>query len=214
MSENQNKTRQPRQRAKPGVSKAATTVAKDPAVQTTQTEQDAAALKAKVDLEASAQGGAMSVTALAASGAASETAQVEQNSEALKAAGVQTELVNLLNPHAEQSSLVGAAAVVPVAAGQSLSVDAAGIMGALKVRAKSDIGFWRAGVQFHRLKETLVVVVEKETKEIPELLPKIHEPENVVFVTAERAGRIHKEPNLTSEYVDLDEVLTLVEIQQ
>lgn len=172
MSESQNKTRPSRQRAKQPAGAAATTVVKDPAIQTTQTEQ---------------------------------------NATALKAADVQTVLIN---PHADQSPQLNASAVVSGAAGQSLSIDAAGIMGALKVRAKSDKGFWRAGVQFHRLKETLVVVTQKETKDLPEVLPKVHEPENVVFVTAERAMRIHNEPNLTSEYVELDEVLTLVDMQQ
>ncbi|OEE50473.1 hypothetical protein [Vibrio anguillarum] len=87
---------------------------------------------------------------------------------------------------------------------------AVGIHGAFKVRAKSDQGFWRSGIQFLRNKETVLLVVD----EVPEDQPKTmaqedDEPELVLFVTAETAKRIHGEPNLVVEVVELADVIDL-----
>ncbi len=93
-------------------------------------------------------------------------------------------------------------------------VDAVGILGAFKVRAKSDDGFWRSGVQFHRLQEKLVLVVEQEPNASARISAKDHEPECVVFLSPEKAKRVHDEPHLTVELVELEDVLDLQDMQQ
>lgn len=82
------------------------------------------------------------------------------------------------------------------------------IRGAFKVRAKSDQGFWRAGIQFLRTKETALLVVD----EVPEDQPKTvaqedGEPELILFVTPQAAKRIHGEPNLIVEVVEVSDVI-------
>ena len=94
------------------------------------------------------------------------------------------------------------------------SVDAIGILGAFKVCAKSDVGFWRSGVQFHRLQEKLVLVVEQEPDAFARVHAKDHEPECVVFLSPEKAKRVHDEPHLTVEVVELEDVLDLQDMQQ
>ncbi|WP_240222863.1 hypothetical protein [Rheinheimera hassiensis] len=155
MSESQHKNSPARTRAKPGAAKA---VAKDPAVQTAQAEQDAAALKAKAESDALAQG-----EAKPASDAAVQAAQAEQ--------------------------------------------DAIYILGAFTARSKADAGFWRSGVQFHRLKETLVLVVEQEPDATAAVSAPDHEAELVVYLTAEKAERVHREPNLVIEDIDLEDLI-------
>lgn len=93
-------------------------------------------------------------------------------------------------------------------------VDAIGVLGAFKVCAKSDAGFWRSGVQFHRLQEKLVLVVEQEPDASARVHAKDHEPECVVFLSPEKAKRVHDEPNLTVEVVELEDVLDLQDMQQ
>lgn len=228
MSEGQNKTRPARQGAKKPAAAAATTVAKGPAIQTTQTEQDAAALKAKADLEASAQGKALSSNALAASGAVSQTTQTEQDAAALKAAATVVKDLAVQTTKAEQDEEAIKAAAATTAKTEletkvkdessalleANNVESDVIRGAFKVRAKSERGFWRCGVQFKRQQETLVLVVESEPSAVPGVHAKSHEPEDVVIVNSEKAMRIHNEPNLISEYVDLDDVIILDEMQQ
>lgn len=87
--------------------------------------------------------------------------------------------------------------------------DAVGILGGFRVRAKSDAGFWRSGVQFLRLQEKLVLVVDKEPHASARVHAKDHEPEFVVFLTAEKAKRVHSEPNLIIEEVELSDVLDI-----
>ncbi|MEZ8655692.1 hypothetical protein AB6D60_17050 [Vibrio splendidus] len=93
-------------------------------------------------------------------------------------------------------------------------VDAIGVLGAFKVCAKSDAGFWRSGVQFHRLQEKLVLVVEQEPDASARVHAKDHEPECVVFLSYEKAKRVHDEPHLTVEVVELEDVLDLQDMQQ
>lgn len=93
-------------------------------------------------------------------------------------------------------------------------VDAIGILGAFKVCAKSDAGFWRSGVQFHRLQEKLVLVVEQEPDASARVHAKDHEPECVVFLSPEKAKRVHDEPHLMVEVVELEDVLDLQDMQQ
>ncbi len=93
-------------------------------------------------------------------------------------------------------------------------VDAIGILGAFKVCAKSDAGFWRSGIQFHRLQEKLVLVVDQEPDASARVHAKDHEPECVVFLSPEKAKRVHDEPHLTVEVVELEDVLDLQDMQQ
>lgn len=90
-----------------------------------------------------------------------------------------------------------------------LSDRAVSVLGAFKVLAKSDGGFWRSGIQFHRQQETLVLVVGEEPHESARVHAKDYEPERVVFLSAEKAQRVHREPNLTIEDVELADVIEL-----
>ncbi|MBY8111731.1 hypothetical protein KW494_10250 [Vibrio fluvialis] len=90
-----------------------------------------------------------------------------------------------------------------------------GILGAFKVRAKSAQGFWRSGVQFLRTKETIVLVVDEEPKDQPEIVAQEGiEHELVLFMSKEKARRVHQEPNLVVENVELSEVLDLEDMAQ
>ncbi|TQP97130.1 hypothetical protein FLL77_11185 [Vibrio cholerae] len=104
---------------------------------------------------------------------------------------------------AKDESPMGAAVQLSVHAGRDLD-----IRGAFKVRAKSDQGFWRAGIQFLRAKETVLLVVDQ----VPEHQPKTvaqedGEPELVLFVAPQAAKRIHGEPNLVVEVVEVSDVI-------
>lgn len=171
MSENQNnKTRTASQRAKKPAAAAAKTVAKDPAIQTTQTEQDAAALKANADLAALVQG---------------------------NAAGSGPTIQEGKNEVGKSESKTGV---------DGAGHDAIAIVGAFTARSKSDAGFWRSGVQFHRLKETLVLVVEQEPDAVEGVPTPDHEAELVVYLTPEKAERVHREPNLVIEDIALEDL--------
>ncbi|MDF5005671.1 hypothetical protein P3596_02225 [Vibrio parahaemolyticus] len=87
-------------------------------------------------------------------------------------------------------------------------VDSLGILGAFKVRAKSDQGFWRSGVQFLRKKETIVLVVDEEPKDQPAVVAQEGiESELILFMSKEKAERVHREPNLVVEDVDVSDVI-------
>ncbi|HDZ3782030.1 TPA: hypothetical protein RSW66_003246, partial [Vibrio cholerae] len=82
------------------------------------------------------------------------------------------------------------------------------IRGAFKVRAKSDQGFWRAGIQFLRTKETVLLVVDQVPEDQPKTVTQEDgEPELVLFVTPQAAKRIHGEPNLVVEVVEVSDVI-------
>lgn len=86
----------------------------------------------------------------------------------------------------------------------------AGVLGALKVRSIADAGFWRCGVKFHRNKETLVLVVDGESQGQPAAVDaKDFPPEFVVFMSAEKAKRVHDEPRLVVETVELEDVIDI-----
>lgn len=90
-----------------------------------------------------------------------------------------------------------------------------GILGAFKVRAKSAQGFWRSGVQFLRTKETIVFVVDEQLKTKPETASfEGFDPECMVFMSQDLAKRVHQEPNLVVEDVELSEVLDLEDMAQ
>ncbi|HFG1617231.1 TPA: hypothetical protein ACGFX0_002122 [Vibrio cholerae] len=82
------------------------------------------------------------------------------------------------------------------------------IRGAFKVRAKSDQGFWRAGIQFLRTKETVLLVVDQVPEDQPKTVAQEDgEPELILFVTPQAAKRIHGEPNLVVEVVEVSDVI-------
>ncbi|MGL5665207.1 MAG: hypothetical protein ACRDD9_03660 [Shewanella sp.] len=85
--------------------------------------------------------------------------------------------------------------------------NALAIVGAFTVRAKADAGFWRSGVQFHRLTETLVLVVDDESAAKDGVHSPNHDAERVVLLTREKAERVHREPNLVVEDVDLETLI-------
>ncbi|HHY0562906.1 TPA: hypothetical protein ACVU5S_000229 [Vibrio parahaemolyticus] len=89
-------------------------------------------------------------------------------------------------------------------------VDSLGILGALKVRSKSNQGFWRSGVQFQRQKETILLVVDEEPKDQPEVIAQEGiESELILFMSKEKAERVHREPNLDVETVELSDVIDI-----
>jgi hypothetical protein len=83
------------------------------------------------------------------------------------------------------------------------------VLGTFKVRAKSADGFWRSGVQFHRIQEKLVFVVGEEPDAASRIHAKGYEPEHVVYLAVEKAKRVHSEPNLAIEEVELADVIDL-----
>ncbi|EMU9331772.1 hypothetical protein AAA806_002036 [Vibrio cholerae] len=86
--------------------------------------------------------------------------------------------------------------------------NAIGIISAFKVRAKSDQGFWRAGIQFLRTKETVLLVVDQVPEDQPKTVAQEDgEPELILFVTPQAAKRIHGEPNLVVEVVEVSDVI-------
>ncbi|WP_114794220.1 hypothetical protein [Vibrio cholerae] len=104
---------------------------------------------------------------------------------------------------AKDESPMGAAVQLSVHAGRDLD-----IRGAFKVRAKSDQGFWRAGIQFLRTKETVLLVVDQVPEDQPKTVAQEDgEPELVLFVTPQAAKRIHGEPNLVVEVVEVSDVI-------
>ncbi|PAR52825.1 MULTISPECIES: hypothetical protein [Vibrio] len=104
---------------------------------------------------------------------------------------------------AKDESPMGAAVQLSVHAGRDLD-----IRGAFKVRAKSDQGFWRASIQFLRTKETVLLVVDQVPEDQPKTVAQEDgEPELVLFVTPQAAKRIHGEPNLVVEVVEVSDVI-------
>ncbi|EOW9277938.1 TPA: hypothetical protein PX780_000780 [Vibrio cholerae] len=122
----------------------------------------------------------------------------EQNAQMT---GSQTEVKQ--DEEAKDESPMGAAVQLSVHAGRDLD-----IRGAFKVRAKSDQGFWRAGIQFLRTKETVLLVVDQVPEDQPKTVAQEDgEPELVLFVAPQAAKRIHGEPNLVVEVVEVSDVI-------
>ncbi|EOW9140945.1 hypothetical protein ACN1TK_003502 [Vibrio cholerae] len=122
----------------------------------------------------------------------------EQNAQMT---GSQTEVKQ--DEEAKDESSMGAAVQLSVHAGRDLD-----IRGAFKVRAKSDQGFWRAGIQFLRTKETVLLVVDQVPEDQPKTVAQEDgEPELVLFVSPQAAKRIHGEPNLVVEVVEVSDVI-------
>lgn len=76
------------------------------------------------------------------------------------------------------------------------------VLGAFIVSAKSEQGFWRAGIKFERKKKTLLVVYEFDGELIEADVDDIKHDE-VIYIGKEKAARIHREPNLVIEDVEL-----------
>lgn len=81
------------------------------------------------------------------------------------------------------------------------------ILGAFTVRAKTDAGFWRSGVQFHRLSETLVLVVDGDHVGQNDVSTLEHDAERVVCLSREKAQRVHSEPHLVVVDVELEDLI-------
>ncbi|EGR4491508.1 hypothetical protein DDM78_10555 [Vibrio cholerae] len=126
----------------------------------------------------------------------------EQKSEQdAQMTGSQTEVKQ--DEEAKDESSMGAAVQLSVHAGRDLD-----IRGAFKVRAKSDQGFWRSGIQFLRTKETVLLVVDQVPEDQPKTVAQEDgEPELVLFVSPQAAKRIHGEPNLVVEVVEVSDVI-------
>lgn len=130
--------------------------------------------------------------------ASADEQKSEQNAQMT---GSQTEVKQ--DEEAKDESPMGAAVQLSVHAGRDLD-----IRGAFKVRAKSDQGFWRAGVQFLRTKETVLLVVDQVPEDQPKTVAQEDgEPELVLFVAPQAAKRIHGEPNLVVEVVEVSDVI-------
>ncbi|ANR86414.1 hypothetical protein BBB50_01440 [Vibrio cholerae 2740-80] len=130
--------------------------------------------------------------------ASADEQKSEQNAQMT---GSQTEVKQ--DEEAKDESPTGAAVQLSVHAGRDLD-----IRGAFKVRAKSDQGFWRAGIQFLRTKETVLLVVDQVPEDQPKTVAQEDgEPELVLFVTPQAAKRIHGEPNLIVEVVEVSDVI-------
>ncbi|AOW81466.1 hypothetical protein [Vibrio mimicus] len=130
--------------------------------------------------------------------ASADEQKSEQNAQMT---GSQTEVKQ--DEEAKDESPMGAAVQLSVHAGRDLD-----IRGAFKVRAKSDQGFWRAGIQFLRTKETVLLVVDQVPEDQPKTVAQEDgEPELVLFVSPQAAKRIHGEPNLVVEVVEVSDVI-------
>ncbi|HFG1555878.1 TPA: hypothetical protein ACGFXV_003117 [Vibrio cholerae] len=130
--------------------------------------------------------------------ASADEQKSEQNAQMT---GSQTEVNQ--DEEAKDESPMGAAVQLSVHAGRDLD-----IRGAFKVRAKSDQGFWRAGIQFLRAKETVLLVVDQVPEDQPKTVAQEDgEPELVLFVAPQAAKRIHGEPNLIVEVVEVSDVI-------
>ncbi|EGR0412053.1 hypothetical protein FG168_11915 [Vibrio cholerae] len=130
--------------------------------------------------------------------ASADEQKSEQNAQMT---GSQTEVKQ--DEEAKDESPMGAAVRLSVHASRDLD-----IRGAFKVRAKSDQGFWRAGIHFLRTKETVLLVVDQVPEDQPKTVAQEDgEPELVLFVTPQAAKRIHGEPNLVVEVVEVSDVI-------
>ncbi|HDI3174062.1 TPA: hypothetical protein PMB35_002242 [Vibrio cholerae] len=136
--------------------------------------------------------------------ASADEQKSEQNAQMT---GSQTEVNQ--DEEAKDESPMGAAVQLSVHAGRDLD-----IRGAFKVRAKSDQGFWRAGVQFLRTKETVLLVVDQVPEDQPKTVAQEDgEPELILFVTPQAAKRIHGEPNLVVEVVEVSDVIDVSDME-
>ncbi|OUS51462.1 hypothetical protein BM607_009400 [Shewanella sp. SACH] len=186
----------------------AATVATGTAINAPQTEQNAAVsgdeAKAKVDAEAKTKAEADALAKAEEEAKAKQQAEEQAKAEAeAKAKAEEQAKLNLANQEGSNEGDVSKANDVTNGA----NGNALHILGAFTVRAKSDAGFWRSGVQFHRLTETLVLVVDGDHVGQNDISTLEHDAEQVVCLTREKAQRVHSEPNLVVEDVDLETLI-------
>ncbi|BCK29980.1 hypothetical protein [Vibrio cholerae] len=77
------------------------------------------------------------------------------------------------------------------------------VLGAFLVSAKSEQGFWRAGIKFERSKKTLLVVCELDIASGATVDASDVEFDEMLFVDKASAERIYREPNLSVKAIDL-----------
>lgn len=84
------------------------------------------------------------------------------------------------------------------------------VLGAMEVSSRSDNGFWRSGVHFSRTEKTVVVVVSDDDIKNPLLSQSglgIESAFPVVFMAPSQAKRVHDEPHLKVEVLELESLI-------
>ncbi|MDD9158315.1 hypothetical protein PVK64_19305 [Aliivibrio sp. S4TY2] len=84
------------------------------------------------------------------------------------------------------------------------------VLGAMEVSSRSDNGFWRSGVHFSRTEKTVVIVVSDDDIKNPELSQSglgIESAFPVVFMAPSQAKRVHDEPHLKVEVLELESLI-------
>ncbi|XDF79264.1 hypothetical protein AAFX60_019090 [Aliivibrio fischeri] len=84
------------------------------------------------------------------------------------------------------------------------------VLGAMEVSSRSDNGFWRSGVHFSRLEKTVVIVVSDDDIKNPELSQSglgIESAFPVVFMAPSQAKRVHDEPHLNVDVLELESLI-------
>ncbi|MBS0044509.1 hypothetical protein KFE26_19715 [Shewanella sp. M16] len=196
------------QKAKAVAANGVQSVATDTAINAPQTEQNAAVSndeakakfdadgKLKAELEAQAKAEADTKAKLQVE------EQAKAEAEAKAKAGEQAKLNQANQEGSNEGHVSQGNDVTNGANGNALH-----ILGAFTVRAKTDAGFWRSGVQFHRLSETLVLVVDGDHVGQNDVSTLEHDAERVVCLTREKAQRVHSEPNLVVVDVELEDLI-------
>ena len=179
MSEKETTKRATRTRAKPAAADAAKTMATDTAITTSQTQQNAAVTL--INTQSNPE------TPFVVEGE-----QLELNASMADLGVANQEGSN--EGHVSQGN-------------DGANGNALHILGAFTVRAKTDAGFWRSGVQFHRLTETLVLVVDGDHVGQNDVSTLEHDAERVVCLSREKAQRVHSEPHLVVVDVELEDLI-------
>lgn len=206
MSEQQAKTQTRKRQTAKAAGNAA--VAQDPLLQTAQTQSQAVvtsdADKAAAEAEAKAKAEAEALAKEQAEQQAKQEAeqQAKEEAEAQAKADEQAKLNPTNQEGSNEKSLSKNSYDLNVTVRNDLT-----IVGAFTVRAKADAGFWRSGVQFHRLTETLVLVVDGDHVSTDDVSTLEHDAEQVVCLSREKAERVHREPNLVVQDVDLETLI-------
>jgi len=189
----------------------AATVATDTAINAPKTEQNTAVsgdeAKAKVDAEAKTKAEADALAKEQEEAKAKQQVEEQAKAEAEAKVDEQAKLSQSNLSQSKQDTSNEDDSSKGNAVVDGADSNAMHILGAFAVRAKSDAGFWRSGIQFHRLTETLVLVVEHESDAANGVYTKDHEPERVVCLTREKAKRVHSEPNLVVIDVDVESLI-------
>lgn len=193
------------QKAKAIAANGVQSVATDTAINAPQAEQNAAVssdeAKAKADAEAKAKAEADALAKEQEEAKAKQQAEEQAKTEAeAKAKADEQAKLNQANQEGSNEGHVSKGNDVANGA----NGNALHILGAFTVRAKTDAGFWRSGVQFHRLTETLVLVVDGDHVGQNDVSTLEHDAERVVCLTREKAQRVHSEPHLVVVDVELE----------